>query len=158
MSKPHPLVIQAGRLRSQIQLAEGVASIAEALLSGMLTVQEDEKIPKFQRQIGRAAIEEILEITRSETKLVKDRLTALLEQCTKNQEVPAEEADAIDTDITGRAIAQISRLGNVGPNLVKSLEHLPKLSPTALGDFVKRVADSMRLMPTAEPTSASTGE
>lgn len=151
MSKPHPLVIQAGRLRSQIQLADGVSSIAESLLAGMLTVSEDETIPAFQRQIGRAAIEEILEITRSETKLVKDRLNALLDQCTKNQELPAEEANAIDTDITGRAIAQISRLGNVGPNLVKSLEHLPKLSPTALGDFVKRVADSMRLLPnTAE--------
>jgi len=147
MSKPHPLVIQAGRLRAQVQLAEGVSSIAEALLAGMLTVQEDEKIPAFQRQIGRAAIEEILEITRSETKLVKDRLNALLEICKKNETVPEEEASAIDTDITGRAIAQISRLGNVGPNLVKSLEHLPKLSPTALGDFVKRVADSMRLMP-----------
>jgi hypothetical protein len=147
MNKPHPLVLQAGRLRSQIQLAEGVCSIAEALLSGMLTVPEDDKIPAFQRQIGRAAIEEILEITRSETKLVKDRLTALLETCTKNSEMPVEEANAIDTDITGRAIAQINRLGNVGPNLVKSLEHLPKLSPTALGDFVKRVADSMRLLP-----------
>lgn len=145
------MVIQAGRLRSQIQLADGVSSIAESLLAGMLTVSEDETIPAFQRQIGRAAIEEILEITRSETKLVKDRLNALLDQCTKNQELPAEEANAIDTDITGRAIAQISRLGNVGPNLVKSLEHLPKLSPTALGDFVKRVADSMRLLPnTAE--------
>lgn len=149
MSKPHPLVIQAGRLRAQIQLAEGVCSIAEALLSGMLTVPEDEGIPAFQRQIGRAAIEEILEITRSETKLVKDRLTALLEICTKNAEMAVEEANAIDTDITGRAIAQINRLGNVGPNLVKSLEHLPKLSPTALGDFVKRVAESMRLLPNA---------
>ncbi len=147
MSKPHQLVIQAGRLRAQIQLAEGVRAIAEALLSGMLTVQEDEKIPAFQRQIGRAAIEEILEITRSETKLVKDRLTVLLETCTKNETTPESEAGAIDTDITGRAIAQINRLGNVGPNLVKSLEHLPKLSPTALGDFVKRVADSMRLLP-----------
>lgn len=147
MSKPHPLVIQAGRLLAQIQLADGVASIAEALLSGMLTVPEDEKIPAFQRQIGRAAIEEIRDITRSETNLVKERLTALLEICTKNETVSEEEAAAIDTDITGRAIAQINRLGNVGPNLVKSLEHLPKLSPTALGDFVKRVADSMRLMP-----------
>ena len=147
MSKPHPLVIQAGRLRAQIQLAEGVCAIAEALLSGMLTVQEDEKIPAFQRQIGRAAIEEILEITRSETKLVKDRLTALLAICTKNETTPEDEASAIDTDITGRAIAQINRLGNVGPNLVKSLEHLPKLSSTALGDFVNRVADSMRLLP-----------
>jgi hypothetical protein len=147
MCKQNPLVIQAGRLRAQIQLAESVSVIAEALLSGMLTVKEDEKIPAFQRQIGRAAIEEILEITRSETKLVKERLTALLEICTKNESVAEDEAGAIDTDITGRAIAQINRLGNVGPNLVKSLEHLPKLSPTALGDFVKRVADSMRLMP-----------
>lgn len=146
MSKPHPLVIQAGKLRSQIQLADGVGKIAESLLGGMLSIEEDEKLPSALRQIGRSAIQEIGEITTSEINLVKERLAKLLELCTTNAEIDEVEASMIDLDITGRAIAQITRLGNVGPNLVKALEHLPKLSSTALGDFTTRVADAMRLL------------
>ena len=152
--KPHALDFQAKKLRDQLLLTETLKSIALALLEGMLNVEPGEKVKPFDRISGKAAIKTIYQNTRTEIEAVHGALTELLEMVQdkkyRDGSVSEDESTNLDFEVTGTAVAWISRLGNVGPNLVKALEWLHKVNPDSLGTFASKVSDAMRLVTKVE--------
>lgn len=149
-NKPHPLDFQARKLRDQLQVTATLKSIALSLLEGMINVEPGENVRAFDRVSGQAAIKTIFENTKTEIESVTSALTALLEKIQEEKyrdgSVDDEEVSNLDFEVTGTAVAWISRLGNVGPNLVKALEWLHKVNPDALPVFANQVSDAMRLV------------
>ncbi|MBZ0189993.1 MAG: hypothetical protein K8F91_27360, partial [Candidatus Obscuribacterales bacterium] len=127
-----------------------VGDLAESLLKGMLAIEPAENASEFNRRSGRSAIEELIDIVTDEVQAVKRRLTALLKEASKKKYaakgMDQEKLSQIDFEITGRAIGQINRLGNVGPHLVKAIEHLHKINPDALSVFIDKIAHATRLL------------
>jgi hypothetical protein len=147
----NPLDTQVFKLKSQIQVAQTVGDLASSLLQGMLNVEPDPKTSRFNLVSGRSAIKELIQIVTGEVAAVLSRLNELVDEANKAEyrmpDISPDVVNEIDFGITGSAIGVMSRLGNVGPHLVKAIEHLQKVNPNALPAFCAQVAHAVQFMP-----------
>jgi hypothetical protein len=146
--KPHPLDVQRFKLQAQIAVAETTRAISVALLDGMLKVPIDPNTSKFNKVSASATLRMLRQIAEAELSSVVVALNDLHNRAGDERfratECSQDDIQNADYEITGEAVAWMSKLGEVGSHLVKGLEWLQKLSPQALPFFQRRVIDAMQ--------------